>query len=158
MEEEIEVISIPGPCALITAIIASGIDAKEFSFLGFLPVNKKLRQEKLREIGLSSKTVVLYEAPHKLIGALKDLEKVIGNRKVVLARELTKIHEEFIRGTLKELIEKIEEPKGEFVIVIEKAKGIDENIFENMTLEEHYKYYESLRIWEKGDNKTDCQR
>lgn len=146
LEEDIEVIPVPGPCALITALIASGIDAKEFLFLGFLPINKKLRQEKIKKISVSTNTIILYEAPHKLINTLKDLEGGIGNRKIVLARELTKIHEEFIRGTASELIEKIPEAKGEFAIVIEKAEEIKDNIFENMSLEDHYKYYENLRI------------
>lgn len=146
LEEGVEVIPIPGPCALITAIIASGTSAKEFTFLGFLSINKKLREEKLEEIRLAKNTFILYEAPHKLKATLKDLNKVIGSRKIVLARELTKIHEEFICGTAEELLEKIEEPKGEFVIVIEKAEMATENPFEKMTIEEHYKYYEDLRV------------
>lgn len=146
LADDIEVVPVPGPCALITALIASGIDAKEFSFYGFLPINKKLRQEKMKKISLSTNTIILYEAPHKLIGTLKDLEGALGSRKIVLARELTKIHEEFITGTASELIEKIDEVKGEFVIIIEKAEEIEENMFENMSLEEHYKYYESLRV------------
>lgn len=145
LEKGIEVIPIPGPCALITAIIASGIDASEFTFFGFLSINKKLREEKLEEIRVAKNTFILYEAPHKLKTTLKDLGKVIGSRKIVLARELTKIHEEFICGTPEELLEKIEEPKGEFVIIIEKSNAVAENIFEKMTIEEHYKYYEDLR-------------
>lgn len=146
LSEGIEVIPIPGPCALITALIASGIDAKEFSFLGFLSTNKKIRQEKLEEIKLAKNTLILYEAPHKLKTTLKDLSKVTFKRKIVLARELTKIHEEFIFGTAEELLEKMQEPRGEFVIIIEKAEIEDKNIFEEMTIEEHYKYYERLRI------------
>ena len=146
LKKNIVVIPIPGACALITALIASGIDAKEFEFLGFLPLNKKSRKEKLLEIKTSSKTAILYEAPHKLLSTLNDLKDITLNRKIVLARELTKIHEEFISGTAVELLEKISEPRGEYVIIIEKQEEIHENIFENMTLEEHYKYYESLRI------------
>lgn len=146
LENEIVVIPIPGPCALITGLIASGIDAKGFTFLGFLPLNKKSRKEKLIEIQTASNTVILYEAPHKLLSTLKDLKNITLNRKIVLARELTKIHEEFIIGTAEELLEKIVEPRGEYVIIIEKQEKKDEIVFENMTLEEHYKYYESLRI------------
>lgn len=145
LNEEIEVIPIPGPCALITAIIASGIEAKEFSFLGFLPINKKLREEKLDIIKESIRTIILYEAPHKLQTTLKDLSKVTKSRKIVLARELTKVHEEFIEGTAEELISRIQEPKGEYVILVEKTEAQKENIFASMTLEEHYRYYESLR-------------
>lgn len=142
----INVIPIPGACALITALIASGIDAKEFSFFGFLPINKKFRAEKLKEISISKQTIILYEAPHKLINTLKELEKIIQDRKIVLARELTKIHEEFIGGTVSEVLEKIKEPRGEYVIVIQKNIKKKDNDFQNMTIEEHYKYYEHLRI------------
>ena len=140
----IEVIPIPGPCALIAGLIASGIDAKEFLFLGFLPLNKKSRKEKLNEIKFAKTTVILYEAPHKLISTLNDLKEIINNRKIVLAREITKIHEEYITGTIQEILQRIGEPKGEFVIIIDKNNEQNENIFEDMTLEEHYKYYEKL--------------
>ncbi len=146
LEKQIEVIPIPGPCALIAALITSGIDAKEFLFLGFLPLNKKIRKEKLNIIKDSKQTTILYEAPHKLTQTLEDLQEITNSRKIVLAREITKIHEEYITGTAKELVEKIKEPKGEFVIVIEKNNEQEENIFENMSLDEHYKYYENLRI------------
>ena len=146
LKNNIEVIPIPGPCALITAMIASGMDAKEFTFLGFLPLNKKSRKNKLNDIKLSDKTVILYEAPHKIIKTLEELSDILDNRKIVLARELTKIHEEFIAGTAKELLEKLKEPKGEFVIVIEKREESDINNFEDMTIEEHYKYYENLGL------------
>lgn len=152
LEKGIQVVPIPGPCALITAIIASGLETKEFTFFGFLPMNKKLRNEKLNELSIAKNTSILYEAPHKIVQTLKDLEKVINTRKIVLARELTKIHEEFISGTANELIDKLENPKGEFVIVIEKAEQLAQNEFENMSIEEHYKYYEALRIYkERGD-------
>ena len=92
IEENIEVIPIPGACAMINALIVSGIETKEFCFLGFLPLNKKLRKEKLEEIKKANKTTIIYEAPHKMKATLEDLKEVIENRKVVLARELTKIH------------------------------------------------------------------
>lgn len=152
IEENIEVVPIPGPCALIAGLISSGIDAKEFTFLGFLPLNSKTRKEKLKEIKTSNKTSIIYEAPHKLIQTLTDLEEYTGNRKIVLAREITKIHEEFIEGTAGELLQKIKEPKGEFVIIIEKAEHQNENIFENMTLQEHYDYYDKKRVWKERDN------
>ena len=143
IEEQIEVIPIPGACAMINALITSGIDTKEFYFFGFLPLNKKLRKNKLEEIKNSEKTIILYEAPHKLMTTLKDLTEILGNRQVVLARELTKIHVEFKRGTLKEIIKVPENLKGEIVLILEgnKNKKIENN-FENMSLEEHYKLYE----------------
>lgn len=147
IEEKIEIVPIPGPCALIAALITSGIDAKEFTFLGFLPLNKKSRKEKLNDIKNARKTTILYEAPHKLKETLNDLKEITEKREIVLAREITKIHEEYISGTAEELIEKVPEPKGEFVIVIDKNNEEEKNIFEDMTLEEHYEYYENKRVW-----------
>ena len=146
LKENIEVIPIPGACALINALIASGLDTKEFSFYGFLSLNKKLRKEKLQEIKRENKTIILYEAPHKLTSTLKDLEQVLENRQIVVARELTKIHEEFIRGTASEILEKYTEPKGEHIILIEgneiREETEEEKLIREMTIEEHYKYYE----------------
>ena len=146
LKENIKIIPIPGACALINALIASGLDTKEFSFYGFLSLNKKLRKEKLQEIKKENKTIILYEAPHKLTSTLKDLSEILEDRKIVVARELTKIHEEFLRGTALEILENYPEPKGEHIILIEGSKIKEEteeqkNIKE-MTIEEHYKYYE----------------
>lgn len=144
IEEEISVIPIPGACAMINALIVSGIDTKEFSFLGFLPLNKKLRKKKLEEIEKSNKTIIIYDAPHKMKNTLKDLEEILGDRKTVLARELTKIHEEFIRKNIKELINEIDNLKGEMILIIEGKKETEdiENELNNLSLEEHYDYYE----------------
>lgn len=150
IEEGITVIPIPGACAMINALIASGVDTKEFTFLGFLPLHKKLRKEKLEEIQKSQKTVILYEAPHKLQTTLKDLSVFLEDRQIVLARELTKIHEEFIRGTVKEIMERAESLKGEMVLMIEGNHEIEiEKSFENLSLEEHYKLYEQQGISKK---------
>lgn len=144
IENEINVVPIPGACALINALITSGLDTTEFNFIGFLPLNKKNRKEKLDKIKTCTSTAILYEAPHKITSTLKDLNEIIGYRKIVLARELTKIHEEFIRGTASELLEKIENPKGEFVIIIEKS-NISEttnlDFLNTLSLEEHYNFY-----------------
>ena len=142
IEKKIKVIPIPGACAMINALIASGISTKEFVFLGFLPLNKKLRKEKLKEIETCKKTIILYEAPHKLVHTLQDLKDILENRKIVLARELTKIHEEFIRGNIDEIIEKSENLKGEMVLIIEKNEEKNEDISQNLTLQEHYQFYE----------------
>ena len=143
IEEGIQVIPIPGACAMINALIASGIDTKEFIFLGFLPLNKKLRKQKLEEIEKSKKTLILYEAPHKLDETLKDLEKILEDRHIVIAREITKIHEEWIRGNISEIIEKSKDLKGEMVLIIEGNEKVEiKNNFESLTLEEHYKFYE----------------
>lgn len=146
IEQNIKVVPIPGACALITALIASGLDSTEFSFIGFLPLNKKNRKEKLEEIKKATNTTILYEAPHKLLSTLQDLNKILDDRKIVLAKELTKIHENFISGTATELLEKLDNPKGEFVILIEKntKKTKDSIIFlNNLTLDEHYHFYEA---------------
>ena len=144
IEEAIEVVPIPGACAMINALISSGLETKEFSFLGFLPLNKKLIKEKLEEIEYAQKTIILYEAPHKMKNTLQDLSKILGERKIVLARELTKIHEEFIREDIHTLLEKIDSLKGEMILVIEGSSNkTNENISLNeLTLEEHYKVYE----------------
>ena len=145
IEQEISVIPIPGACAMVNALIASGINTNEFCFLGFLPLNKKLRKEKLEEIKNSDKTIIIYEAPHKMKSTLEDLEPIIENRKIVLARELTKIHEEFIRKDIKEILDNIDKLKGEMILIIEGAEKTveNENKLNEMSLEEHYKYYES---------------
>ena len=144
LNENIKVVPIPGPCALIAALITSGIEAKEFCFLGFLPLNKKTRKDKLNEINVSKMTTILYEAPHKIIQTLNDLKEITKERKIVLAREITKIHEEYITGTAEELLQKIDNPKGEFVIIIDKNTVCESNIFDKMSLKEHYEYYDRL--------------
>lgn len=150
IEEEIEIIPIPGACAMINALIASGIETKEFAFLGFLPLNKKTRKEKLEEIKNSQKTIILYEAPHKLLATLKDLSSILENRKITLARELTKIHEEFIRGTIKDIISKAENLKGEMVLIIQgDTKKENGSNFTDLTLEEHYQVYEQQGLDKK---------
>ena len=150
IENNIKVIPIPGACAMINALIASGITTKEFTFLGFLPLNKKLRKEKMEEIKKETKTIILYEAPHKLEATLNDLKDIIQNRKIVLARELTKIHEEFIRGDIDEILKNVKDIKGEFVLIIEGAKREEkENELNCLSLEDHYKYYEKQGLDKK---------
>lgn len=144
IEENIEVIPIPGACALINALIVSGLNTSEFLFLGFLPLNKKLRKEKFEEIKKSEKTIIIYEAPHKMKNTLQDLKDVINDRKIVLSRELTKIHEEFIRKNINELLDNIDNLKGEMILIIEgnKKEKNEKNELNFLSIEEHYKYYE----------------
>lgn len=145
IELDINIVPIPGACAMINSLICSGIDTKEFTFLGFLPLNKKLRKDKLEEIAKSNKTVIIYEAPHKLETTLKDLKEVLNTeRKITLAREITKIHEEFIRGNIDSLIQETQNIKGEIVLIIEGNNDIsEENELNKMSIEEHYKFYEN---------------
>lgn len=150
IEEGINIVPIPGACAMINALIASGISTKEFTFIGFLPLNKKTRKQKLEEIKNSDKTIMLYEAPHKLNTTLKELSSILTNdRQVVLAREITKIHEEYIRGNIEEILNK-DNLKGEMVLIIEGNKNMEkENDLNKLSLEEHYKYYENLNFEKK---------
>lgn len=151
IELNINVVPIPGACAMINSLICSGVDTKEFTFIGFLPLNKKLRKNKLQEIEKSNKTIIMYEAPHKLETTLKDLKQVLNNdRKITLAREITKIHEQFIRGNIDSLISNIENIKGEMVIIIEGNTDVsDENELNSLSLEEHYKFYENQGLSKK---------
>ena len=152
----IQIIPIPGACALINALIPSGLNTKEFSFFGFLPLNKKNREEAFDKIKKERKTVILYEAPHKLTKTLEDILKNLGNIKCVLAKEITKIHEDFIRGNILELLEVVKEPKGEYVIMLdlENFKDSKDNVLneeiKEKTIEEQYQIYET-----QGLNKKD---
>lgn len=154
IEKEIEIIPIPGACALINALICSGMNTREFAFYGFLPLNKKLRKNKFEEIKKENKTIILYEAPHKINQTLKDILQEVGDVNIVLARELTKIHEEFIRGKISEIIEKYTDLKGEMIIVLEGSK-LDNStdklteLLNNMSIEEHYNYYKKQNLEKK---------
>lgn len=125
----IPVIAIPGPCALVTALAVSGQPTGRFTFEGFLPMNKKNRREHLDSLRSEERTMIFYEAPHKLSATLKDLEQTFGGeRPVSLCRELSKLHEEIRRTTLGEAVEWYEEnaPKGEFVLVVRGAEPTQE--------------------------------
>lgn len=142
IRNNIEIVPIPGACALINALITSGLDTKEFSFYGFLPLNKKLRQKKFEELKKETKTMIIYEAPHKIVTTLNDIYKYLGDVNIVLARELTKIHESFLRGKISEIIPQMKEIKGEMIILIEGNPTIDENITQNnLPIEEQYELY-----------------
>jgi len=120
----VKVVPIPGPCALVTALAASGLPTARFVFEGFLPSNQKNRRARLAALGAEERTVILYEAPHKLRQTLDDLAEAFGpGRRAALCRELTKLHEEIFRTTLGGAAERYrtEEPKGEFVLVVEGA-------------------------------------
>ena len=147
----INIIPIPGACAFINAIICSGFTTKEFIFVGFLSKNTKDKKEKLKELKNENKTLIFYESPHKIKSTLEDIAEILGNREIVIARELTKIHEEFIRGKVLDILEEQQEMRGEFVILVkEKEKKEEEKEFLNsLTLEEHYKYYSNKNLDKK---------
>ena len=147
IENDIEIVPIPGACAFVNALIASGFSTKEFCFIGFLSAEKKERKEKLEDLKYETKTLIFYEAPHKHKTMLESVLEVLGDRKIVLAKELTKIHETFIRGTVSEILENIETIKGEFVILVEgsevSSKEINKKKLGELSLEEHYEMYET---------------
>lgn len=153
IENDIQIIPIPGACAFVNALIASGLNTREFCFVGFLSAEKKEKKEKLEELKYETKTLIFYEAPHKLKGTLELMYEILGDRKIALAREITKIHEEFIRGNISGILEKIDLIKGEFVILIEGSskskKDIEKNAIKEMTLEEHYEMYEKQGLSKK---------
>jgi 16S rRNA (cytidine1402-2'-O)-methyltransferase len=144
----IPVTMVPGPAAVIAGVVLSGLPAGRFAFEGFLPMNKRARRERLESFRRETRTLVFYEAPHKLIYTLRDLRDVLGNRKAVIARELTKKFEEVWRTTLDEAVTRYENeaPRGEFVIILE---GADERElheaeiknWEGISLEEHVRIY-----------------
>ncbi|MEG2174129.1 MAG: 16S rRNA (cytidine(1402)-2'-O)-methyltransferase [Oscillospiraceae bacterium] len=120
----IEVLAVPGPCAAVTALALSGLETSRFCFEGFLSANRQSRRERLEELSDETRTMIFYEAPHKLRTTLADLCAAFGgDRRIALAREITKIHEEVIRITLEESVARyeLENPRGEFVLVVSGA-------------------------------------
>lgn len=147
-EVGIEVTSLPGPAACITALTLSGLPTRRFAFEAFLPSDKKERQAVLSELVNETRTIILYEAPHRLIKTLNELLEALGNRKMTLCRELTKKHETAFSSTIEDILKfyETQEPKGECVLVIE-GKSREELVleerarFEEMTIEEHMDIY-----------------
>ena len=147
-EAGIEVTSLPGPAACITALTLSGLSTRRFAFEAFLPSDKKERQAVLAELVDETRTIILYEAPHRLIKTLNELLEVLGNRKITLCRELTKKHETAFASTIEDVLKfyETQEPKGECVLVVEgksRAELVQEERakWEEMTIEEHMEVY-----------------
>ncbi len=127
-EQDIPVTVVPGCCAAVTALALSALPTGRFSFEGFLPIENKPRRERLAELATERRTIILYEAPHRLADTLDDLSSALGNRKIAICRELTKINEDVFRTTLQEAVEfyKQNQPRGEYVLIVEggEAAGI----------------------------------
>lgn len=147
-EAGIEVTSLPGPAACITALTLSGLPTRRFAFEAFLPSDKKERQAVLSELVNETRTMILYEAPHRLVKTLNELLETLGNRKMTLCRELTKKHETAFASTIEDILEfyETQEPKGECVLVIEgksRAELVQEERakWEEMTIAEHMEVY-----------------
>ena len=146
IEKGVEIIPIPGASASLTALSISGLSTRRFAFEGFLPTKGKVRRERLEKLAQEENTIILYEAPHRLIATLKNLEEYLGNRNISISRELTKKFEETVRTDIKKAIDEFESRsiKGEFVLIIEgkvyekKSHGED-NEWEAMMVEEHIK-------------------
>jgi 16S rRNA (cytidine1402-2'-O)-methyltransferase len=131
IDHAIPVIPLPGPSALLPALVSSGLSADSFLYLGFLPRKTSLRRDAIRSIAAFPYTLVLYEAPHRLLETLADLFDVLGPRPIAIARELTKLHEEIWRGTVDTALTYFgqSEPRGEFVLVIAGAPNLPEQVW-----------------------------
>ena len=142
-EAGVRTVVVPGPSAVISALAVSGLETGRFTFEGFLSVNKKSRSEHLESLLGERRTMIFYEAPHKLPNTLKDLYKTFGDRKLTIARELTKVHEEIIRTTTKEATERYSDGtlKGEIVLILEGKKTAEKA---EITLAEAVAYARSL--------------
>jgi len=119
IERGISVVPIPGASAIITALAVSGLPTDQFLYVGFMPRRKGQRQRVLSSIVEESRTIVAFETPHRLNGALEDIEEILGNRRISVCRELTKVHEEIFRGRVRQAREYFVEPRGEFTLVVE---------------------------------------
>ena len=155
-EAGIEVTSLPGAAACITALTLSGLSTRRFAFEAFLPTDKKEKQAVLKELEDETRTIILYEAPHRLVRTLQELLDSLGNRRITICRELTKKHETAFQTTLKDAISfyEINEPKGECVLVLEgksreEIKAEEIAGWEEMSIEEHMDYYLNQGITKK---------
>lgn len=147
-EAGIKVSSLPGPAACITALTMSGLKTRRFVFEAFLPADKKERREILDELADETRTIIIYEAPHHLVGTLKELYQVLGDREITQCRELTKKYEEAYKSTIGSLIDKYEteEPRGEYVLVIqgksmEEKRSQRQEDWKQLSIEEHMNHY-----------------
>ncbi len=154
-EKGIKVESVPGPCAFTTALALSGMPSRRFTFEGFLPVEKSERKEHISSLIGEKRTMIFYEAPHKLSQTLSDLAAALGNREIAIVREITKIHEQVIRTFLCDAAEKYskESLKGEIVLIIDGAPAEEK---ENLSLEQAAEYAKELVSG--GESKSDAAK
>ncbi|MCP3742336.1 16S rRNA (cytidine(1402)-2'-O)-methyltransferase [Rossellomorea sp. BNER] len=157
IEKMVSVIPLPGANAALTALIASGINPQPFYFYGFLQRQKKNKREELEQLAKMMATIILYESPHRLKDTLNELKSIFGNRRIVLSRELTKKFEEFIRGSVEEVLQwsAENEIRGEFCIIIEGASEqvLEENQWwEDLSIQKHVEHFMS----EKGTSSKEA--
>ena len=146
INSEIEVVPVPGPTALISALIVSGLPMNRFVFEGFIPREGKKRKKRLEKIIKEERTVIIYESPKRIKKTLKDLKKIAGNRKAAVVREITKLHEEKIYGSITEILNKLDKNKlkGEYVLVLEgreKQENTENKLWQDMEIVEHVELF-----------------
>lgn len=145
IENGYEVVAIPGPTAFVPALIASGINPHHFLFYGFLDSKRSQRKKELENLKLERHTIIFYEAPHRLNETINDMKMILGNnRKVSISREISKKYERTYHGKLFDILDKIDETRGEFVIVVAGNNSVDTSI--NIPIIEHIKIYENQNI------------
>ncbi|HHU92171.1 MAG TPA: 16S rRNA (cytidine(1402)-2'-O)-methyltransferase [Halanaerobiaceae bacterium] len=142
IEQGIEVVPVPGPTAAISALVVSGLDTSRFAFEGFLSRKGRAREEELEKLRSEERTIIIYESPYRVQATLKDLERVLGDRRIALVRELTKLHEEKYYGKISSLLEELkgQEVKGEIVIIVEgkqPGEGLETAAWAELEIEEH---------------------
>ena len=139
IENNYNVVGLPGPTAFVTALITSGISPQPFLFYGFLNNKESKAKKELEELKKEKATIILYESPHRLKNTIKNMLNILGNRNISISREISKKFEEIYRGKISEIISQIEEPKGEFVLVVEGNKEIQN--FDKLSIIEHVNLY-----------------
>ena len=157
-EAGVDVIPVPGPCAFVQALIVSGLPTGRFSFEGFLSVTKNSRKAHLESVKELPHTLIFYEAPHKLLTTLKDLLSALGNRKIAVVREITKIHEEVLRTDIASALAHFEEtaPKGEFVLVVEGYTPSEEDA--EQAISEEIILQKAQELLDAGMSKKDVSK
>lgn len=161
IENNIDLVALPGPTAFVLALVVSGFSTRRFIYEGFLPQNKKARKEELEKFTSETRTVIIYESPHRLKDLLKDISTVLGNRILSISRELTKKYEEVFRGDIQACIDKFnqEDPRGEFILVIEgvsqeKIESEKQEEWQDLTIKEHLNLCISQGMTKKEAIKT----
>ncbi len=149
-EAGVNICALPGACAAVTAVSASGLKSRRFCFEGFLPENKRERRERIDELSRETRTFILYISPHDAEDYLKELSECMGGRKCVLAKEITKLHERYFRGTVESITKEFSalpapDKKGEYVLICEGMPQED-NFWAEMSIEEHVEHYISLGL------------
>jgi len=140
-QQDIPVVPVPGPSAVITSLVVSGLPSDRFLYIGFLPRKTSARQRFLQSVADECGTIVAMESPHRLQSALSDISQVLGDRKIAVCRELTKLHEEVFRGTISQAIQHFTGPRGEFTLVIEGKGGKNKpQLTEDIEKQLHYMY------------------